>query len=315
MGVAGGLRTGRSAVQRVCALAIAVVLAFFGVVATSTSASAAGEGTILALVNQDRAANGLGPLTLNSSISSVSAAWANQMAANGAMTHNPSFSSQIPGGWSKAGENVAQGFATPADVHYGWMNSPGHRANILGDYTDIGIAFISAGGTTWAVENFAKYGSSVPAPAPPAPPPPPPAPPAPPAPTAAPSTTPAPPTSSESPRAASDGSATGHGSPAAPSRADTDRSVSHSAPASGDPTEADSPQETTSAREEASAAGNGADSGIDTDRFNVESQSSVTGIGAPILSSAVMALGILLGLLVVASSVWTGLRLRRRWQK
>jgi len=45
------------------------------------------------------------------------------------------------------------------------MDSPGHRANIMGDFTDIGIAFLTINGTTWAVENFAKYGASVPAPA------------------------------------------------------------------------------------------------------------------------------------------------------
>lgn len=87
------------------------------------------------------------------------------MAANGAMSHNPNYASEIPSGWSRAAENVARGFSTPTAVHNAWMNSDGHRKNILGDYTDIGIAFLTINGTTWAVENFGKYGESVSAPA------------------------------------------------------------------------------------------------------------------------------------------------------
>ncbi|MGA7148312.1 MAG: CAP domain-containing protein, partial [Microbacterium sp.] len=96
------------------------------------------------------------------------------MAAHGSLSHNPSVGQQIPGGWSRWGENVAQGYGNGAAVHNGWMNSSGHRANILGGFTDVGVALIQAGGTTWAVQVFAAYaGSGLPAPAPPPPPPPP----------------------------------------------------------------------------------------------------------------------------------------------
>lgn len=149
-------------------LAIIGVLASGLALSTPSPAEAAGESTILSLVNEARAAEGLGPLKLNSSLSSVSSKWAYQMAANGEMTHNPSYSSQIPSGWTRAGENVARGWPSATAVHDAWMKSAGHRANIMGDYTDIGIAFVTSGGTTWAVENFGKYGASVPAPAAPA---------------------------------------------------------------------------------------------------------------------------------------------------
>lgn len=205
MGKVGGLSV------RWLAVAVAtVLLSTFAVFGSASPASASGEGTILSLVNQARAANGLGPLRLNSAISAVSAAWADQMAANGVMTHNPSYASQMPSGWSRAAENVAMGYSTPTAVHEGWMNSSGHRANILGDFTDIGIAFLTANGTTWAVENFGKYGASAPPPAAPAPPAPPaPAPPAPappspaqpaaPPPAASASPSPAPPSEREGP--------------------------------------------------------------------------------------------------------------------
>ena len=165
-----------------------VLLSALTTLGSTSAAHATGENTILSLVNQARASQNLGPLKLNSSVSAVANAWANHMASDGAMSHNPSYSSQIPSGWTRAAENVAHGYSSPSAVHDGWMNSPGHRANILGDFTDIGISFISAGGTTWAVENFAKYGASVPAPNPPNPP-------SPPAPSAKPSASPSPTTS------------------------------------------------------------------------------------------------------------------------
>jgi uncharacterized protein YkwD len=180
----------RSRFPRLLAAVAALGLGLFGALGAPQPASAFDEGTIHSLVNQSRAGSGLGALTLNASLSQVAANWAGQMAANGAMTHNPNYSAQIPGGWTKAAENVAQGYPSGSAVHTGWMNSPGHRANILGDFTDVGIAHISSGGTTWSVEVFAKYGASVPAPQP-APQPAAVAPPAP-APAPAPATAPAP---------------------------------------------------------------------------------------------------------------------------
>jgi hypothetical protein len=162
-------------------LALAVVTLFLAasaVVGVAAPATAAPADSLYSLVNQERAANGLPALARNASIEAVAVNWANQMAASGTMGHNPSYSSQIPSGWTAAAENVAQGQPTAAEMHRDWMNSPGHRANILGDYTSIGIAFVTANGTTWGVENFAKYASQA-APAPSATPAPPSAKPAP----------------------------------------------------------------------------------------------------------------------------------------
>lgn len=159
MGNVGGLSVRLFAIAATTALLSTG--AIFGVV---QPASAAGEITIFSLVNESRAANGLGPLKLNPAISGVATAWAQQMASSNSMTHNPDYSSQIPTGWTIAAENIAKGYPTLRSVHAAWMNSEGHRANILGDFTDIGISFITENGTTWAVENFGKYGSSVPPP-------------------------------------------------------------------------------------------------------------------------------------------------------
>ena len=150
------------------ALLVSCSIASVGV--TSASASASDADSIANLVNQARANAGLPGLIHNPAMDSVAVNWANQMSASNHMGHNPNYSSQIPSGWTRVGENVAMGQPTPSAMHAAWMNSPGHRANILGDFTDIGIAFVTVNGTTWGVEDFGKYAghtrSPAPAPAP-----------------------------------------------------------------------------------------------------------------------------------------------------
>lgn len=151
----------------------AAVLLALGMAVAPTAAYAGPSDDIAAMVNQARWDAGLNGLIRNAAMDQVAADWAAQMAANGAMSHNPDYGGQIPGGWVAAAENVAQGYPSGAATQDGWMGSSGHRANILGDYTDIGIAFLESAGTTWAVQVFAKYPGNVgpAAPAPPAPPP------------------------------------------------------------------------------------------------------------------------------------------------
>lgn len=138
--------------------AAALVCGSVGVAALDAPpAVAVEEGTISSLVNQARWAAGLPGLSRNADMDRVALAWAQEMASNGTMEHNPDYDSQIPAGWRAAAENVAQGQPSASALHGAWMSSQGHRANILGDYTDIGIAYINANGTTWGVEVFAKY--------------------------------------------------------------------------------------------------------------------------------------------------------------
>jgi len=144
--------------------ALVAVLAAAALLLGSAPPAAAGEADdIHSGLNQARAESGLGALNRNASLDAVALGWANQMAANGAISHNPGVSGQIPAGWSAVGENVAQGQPTGSAMNSAWSNSPSHRANMLGGYSDVGIAFVSAGGTTWGVEVFALYGQ-VPAP-------------------------------------------------------------------------------------------------------------------------------------------------------
>ncbi|MBX3088907.1 MAG: CAP domain-containing protein, partial [Cryobacterium sp.] len=286
---------------------ITVLISAIGVLGIATPAQAYGEGTILALVNQARAANNLGPLTLNSSLSAVSLAWANQMAANGVMSHNPNYTGQIPGGWSRAGENVAQGFGSPTAVHNGWMNSSGHRANILGDYTDIGIAFIEANGTTWAVENFAKYGASVPPPNPPDPPSP------------SPSPSPSPlvtPTPSPSPSASTPSSPPGSNPPKAQNpKPGGSGSQSNSPPAADSPSTQDDPgsdQEDGAATETPSAEPPQSGSGTNEEVKQLDLDSSDRPISGG-QDGEFTSIGLLAVLAALGLSGATAFLLHRRW--
>lgn len=134
-----------------------LVAAFALVLAGALPAAAADSDDILSGLNSARASAGKPALARNASLDSVALGWANQMAAANAMSHNPNAGAQIPAGWTSWGENVANGFPTGSATNAGWTASPGHYANMLGDFTDVGIAFVPAGGTTWAVEVFARY--------------------------------------------------------------------------------------------------------------------------------------------------------------
>lgn len=149
------------------AAAIALVLGLLvALVAPAQPARADEAGTLHALLNQARAGQGLGSLERMSALDQAALDWARAMAASGTLAHNPAGPAVLPAGWSRWGENVAQGYPTAQAMHDGWWNSAGHRGNMLGDFTHVGLAFLSAGGTTWGVQVFAKYGASVAAPAP-----------------------------------------------------------------------------------------------------------------------------------------------------
>lgn len=107
---------------------------------------------ILDDTNAARASNGLAPVALDQQMTTTAQNWSATQAREGRMYHNPNYSTQIPAGWSRAGENVAMGYSSAA-VTTAWMNSPGHRANILGDFTHIGIGVVNG----YSTQVFAKY--------------------------------------------------------------------------------------------------------------------------------------------------------------
>ncbi|GGD66593.1 serine protease [Paenibacillus nasutitermitis] len=104
---------------------------------------------VLELVNQERSNAGLNPLEMNSELSNVAMIKAKDMYDNqyfdhNSPTHGSPFDLMKANGitYRTAGENIANGQTTPAQVMKDWMESPGHKANILNtSYTRIGIAY------------------------------------------------------------------------------------------------------------------------------------------------------------------------------
>ncbi|MBE9498287.1 CAP domain-containing protein [Streptomyces sp. GKU 257-1] len=120
---------------------------------TAPSGSSGPEDQVLALVNKERAKAGCKPLTANAKLTKAARAHSEDMAAHKNMSHTGSDGSS-PGdrieragySWSTYGENVAYGYSSPESVMEGWMNSSGHRANILNcDFEEIGVGHAQPG--------------------------------------------------------------------------------------------------------------------------------------------------------------------------
>lgn len=102
---------------------------------------------VVELVNVERSKNGLKPLTMNNELSKVATLKSQDMAKLNYFNHNsPTYGSPFDMmkkygiSYRTAGENIAMGQTTPEQVMQGWMNSPGHRANILkSSFTQIGV--------------------------------------------------------------------------------------------------------------------------------------------------------------------------------
>ncbi|MFH9607548.1 CAP domain-containing protein [Streptomyces sp. NPDC017448] len=124
-----------------------------------TDASARSE--VLALVNQERAEAGCSPLSTSAPLTSLAQSFSEDMAARGFFDHTD------PDGdtpWDRAAqagvqglgaENIARGQAGPQAVMDAWMDSEGHRANVLNcDYKTIGIGVQEGPGGPWWVQSF-----------------------------------------------------------------------------------------------------------------------------------------------------------------
>ena len=111
------------------------------------------ESEVIRLVNQHRTQNGLSPLTANWELSRVARHKSQDMADNRYFSHtSPTYGTPFQMirafglSFRTAGENIAYGQKTPQAVVNTWMNSSGHRANILNSsYTQIGVGYVSSG--------------------------------------------------------------------------------------------------------------------------------------------------------------------------
>ena len=117
------------------------------------------RSALASLINQDRAAAGLPPLAWNACLAAVALANAERMAAAGAISHADGVTRDLACGLGSAqtGENVAywSGGVDDGQANTMYMNSPGHRANILGPYRFVGTAWtVAPDGTGYNAEEF-----------------------------------------------------------------------------------------------------------------------------------------------------------------
>jgi uncharacterized protein YkwD len=125
-------------------------------ISTAPSGNAALEAQVLTLVNKVRATAGCKALTSNSRLVLAARRHSQFMADSGKHGHDgigdgtPQDRIEKAGySWRGWGENIAWGYRTADSVMDGWMNSSGHRANILNcAYVEIGVG-VDRGGTNW----------------------------------------------------------------------------------------------------------------------------------------------------------------------
>ena len=121
------------------------------------------EQQVLTLTNQERAKEGLKPLSTDSALMDSARAKSSDMSNNNYFSHtSPTLGSPFDQMKAKgiqykaAAENIAKGQRTAAEVVNGWMESPGHRANIMnGNFTHIGIGY-DAQGHYWTQQFIQK---------------------------------------------------------------------------------------------------------------------------------------------------------------
>jgi uncharacterized protein YkwD len=132
--------------------------------AATSAVKVQAEAELIALVkahNERRAAEKLPPLARNDRLTAAAARHARDMAAHKKLSHEGRDGSTMQQRIEEAGyhgrsmaENVAEGYESVDSAMEGWMDSPGHRANILGHFDEIGAAWADGPDDAryWSVE-------------------------------------------------------------------------------------------------------------------------------------------------------------------
>ena len=140
----------------IAALAMtASMVAVSGSAAHAAVDPGAAESEFIGMINQERASRGMAPLTIDTDLVAGARYQADAIRDAGRLFHNPDLGS-VTTGWTWIGENVGYGYDV-ASLHQAFMDSPGHRANILkSDATHVGLGVVADGQTIWVAELFMK---------------------------------------------------------------------------------------------------------------------------------------------------------------
>jgi hypothetical protein len=131
---------------------------------TGTSKTAVAVRDLFDRLNAERQARGLAALRWDDKLATESASWSSEMADSG-FRHSNLQRLLVDGRFNLVGENVAWargGSVTAATLHVAWMESSGHRANMLSpNFQAVGIGVhCSSDGTMWATQEFGRFASS-----------------------------------------------------------------------------------------------------------------------------------------------------------
>ncbi|MFJ7421202.1 CAP domain-containing protein [Streptomyces uncialis] len=128
---------------------------------SAPSAQGSPETQVVTLVNQERAKVGCSPVSADAGLARLAEAFSQDMAARGFFDHtdpdgdSPWDRAEAAGIDDLGGENIARGQADAAAVMDAWMDSPGHRANILNcEFTTLGVGAHFGSGGPWWTQNF-----------------------------------------------------------------------------------------------------------------------------------------------------------------
>jgi hypothetical protein len=156
-------------------IALALIVGFSGF-AITTSAQSSTETDFMTILNSQRISLGENSLAISSSLSSAAYLHSKDMAENNYFSHTSAdgrtFDQRIIAAgytsWTGLSENIAYYYGQPdaATIYNMWKNSPGHYANMTGDYTDAGLGVYTLNNYTFCTLDLGKNGSSVPPPAP-----------------------------------------------------------------------------------------------------------------------------------------------------
>lgn len=109
----------------------------------------------LDVMNWDRHVNGRSVLSVHNQAQAKAQAWAQKLAREGRIYHS-NLSDGITVRWCGLAENVGYGASTEA-VQQAYMNSPGHRANILNNsWNGVGVGHAKSGGRVYTVQVFIR---------------------------------------------------------------------------------------------------------------------------------------------------------------
>jgi len=113
------------------------------------------EGTLVSKINSSRAASGLAPLETYWDLTDDARAHSSRMLDKGEIYHSSSLGS-VTGVWEALGENVGMGVDLTG-LHNAFMNSSGHKANILGNYNYVGVGVkTDDNGVNWVTVIFMR---------------------------------------------------------------------------------------------------------------------------------------------------------------